>query len=138
MPGSAKGSVLVGLAMAAVLCSCTAHANEAATPSSDRSLITPTQFADYHFNSAFDAVASLRANWFNTKGPDSFTKPSVVRVYLDNVLLGDTGTLRQIPLTNITYMKYYDGVAATARWGLDHGAGAIFVSTRPMPMDQTP
>jgi hypothetical protein len=28
------------------------------------------------------------------------------------------------------YMKYFDGISATARWGLDHGAGVIYVSTR--------
>jgi hypothetical protein len=135
------GAVLRALAVVvvavAVACS-PLPSREQTTPSGDRTLITQTQFADYHFNSAYDAVASLRSNWFNTKGPDSFSHPSAVRIYLDNVLLGDTASLRTIPATNIVYMKYFDGIAASARWGLDHGAGAIFVSTRPMPDDHTP
>ena len=61
-----------------------------------------------------------------------------VRVYLDNVFLGDTATLKTIPVTSIVYMRYFDGIAASARWGLDHGAGVIFVSTRPMAADQKP
>lgn len=138
MSGFAMRSMLGGLAVVAVVSACSPQPKEAGALAIDRSVITPTQFADYHFNSAFDAVAALRSNWFNTKGPDSFTKPSVVRVYLDNVLVGDTGSLRTIPVTNIVYMKYFDGVAATARWGLDHGAGAIFVSTRPISPELKP
>ena len=93
MPGSAMRSVLGGLAVFAVVGACSRSIEGATTASSDRSVITQTQFGEYHFNSAYDAVASLRANWMNTKGPDSFSHPSVVRVYLDNVFLGDTATL---------------------------------------------
>ena len=138
MPGSAMRSVLGGLAVFAVVGACSVRSKERTTASSDRSVITQTQFGEYHFNSAYDAVASLRANWMNTKGPDSFSHPSAVRVYLDNVFLGDTATLKTIPVTSIAYMRYFDGIAASARWGLDHGAGVIFVSTRPMAADQKP
>jgi hypothetical protein len=126
------------MAIVALVCACSLKSKEQTTASTDRSVITQTQFSEYHFNSAYDAVASLRANWMNTRGPDSFSHPSAVRVYLDNVLLGDTATLKTIPVTNVVYMRYYDGVSASARWGLDHGAGVIFVSTRPMAADQRP
>jgi hypothetical protein len=39
-------------------------------------------------------------------------------------------TLRAIGLANVAYIRYIDGVTASARWGLDHGQGVIFVSTR--------
>jgi len=95
-------------------------------------MLTQTQFGEHQFNTAFDAVESLRSNWLKTRGTDSFLNPSQVRVYLDNSSLGDTATLRTIPINTIVYIKYFDGISATARWGLDHGAGVIYVSTMPM------
>jgi hypothetical protein len=103
--------------------------------SRDRTVLTQTQFGAHQFNTAFDAIEALRSNWLKTRGPDSFQAPSQVRVYLDNVSLGDTATLRQIAINTIVYIRYYDGISATARWGLDHGAGVIFVSTRPATGD---
>jgi hypothetical protein len=52
-------------------------------------------------------------------------------VYLDNVSLGDKESLKTIATANITYMRWIDGVTASSRWGLNHGAGVIYVSTRP-------
>jgi hypothetical protein len=33
-------------------------------------------------------------------------------------------------MTNVLSIRYIDGIAASARWGLDHGQGVILVSTR--------
>jgi hypothetical protein len=101
----------------------------------DRAVLTQTQIGAHQFNTAYDAIEALRSNWLKTRGTDSFQSPSQVRVYLDNISLGDTATLRTIAITNIAYIRYFDGIAATARWGLDHGAGVIFVSTRPQTVD---
>lgn len=100
-------------------------------PPGDRNLITQAMMGGHRFNTAYEAVESLRSNWLNTRGTDSFQNPSYVRVYLDNVSLGDKETLRTIAIQNVVYIKYFDGISATARWGLDHGAGVIYVSTRP-------
>jgi hypothetical protein len=97
----------------------------------DRNVLTQVQLGDHRFNNAYDAVEALRSNWLNTRGSDSFQAPSHVRVYLDNVSLGDKETLRTIAIATIVYIRYFDGISATARWGLDHGGGVIYVSTRP-------
>jgi len=97
----------------------------------DRTVLTQSQFTDHQFNNAFDAIEALRSNWLKTRGTDSFQNPSQVRVYLDNISLGDTASLRTIAINTIVYIRFFDGVQATARWGIDHGAGVIYVSTRP-------
>src|SRR5262249_478248 len=97
----------------------------------DRTTLTQTQFGEHQFNTAFDAIEALRSNWLKTRGTDSFQSPSQVRVYLDNVSLGDPACARTTAINTIVYIRYFDGIAATARWGLDHGAGVIYVSTRP-------
>ena len=54
----------------------------------------------------------------------------MVQVYLDDNRLGGVEMLRNINTSLIQYIRWYDGIAATGRWGLDHGAGVIYVSTR--------
>lgn len=98
-------------------------------------LITAKQMLDNRFLTVYDAVASLHSNWLQARGPDSFTKPTEVRVYLDNTSLGGISTLHEIATNTVTWVKYFDGISATGRWGLGHGAGVIFVSTHPATSD---
>jgi hypothetical protein len=98
-------------------------------PDIDRSVITQDQLHEHRFSNAFEAVEALRGNWLQTHGTDSFTAPSQVWVYLDNTKLGGIESLRSIEVAPIVFIRHYDGLSATARWGLDHGAGVIFVST---------
>jgi hypothetical protein len=104
----------------------------------DHGTLTKEQIAEAHFNTAYDAVEALRSNWLNTRGTDSFRTPSEVMVYLDNTKLGGTETLREIAANTIVYMRFYDGVTATGRWGIGHGAGVIYVSTHPAGTDPAP
>ena len=98
-------------------------------------MLTQEQIAAQHFNTVYDAVEALRSNWLQTRGTDSFQNPSEVRVYLDNTLLGGVQKLREIAANTVTFIKYFDGVAATARWGVGHAAGVIYLSTHPMTSD---
>lgn len=101
----------------------------------DRSILKQEQIAAQHYNTVYDAIESLRSNWLLTRGTDSFQNPSEVKVYLDNTLLGGTEKLREIAAKDVTFIKYFDGVAATARWGVGHAAGVIFLSTHPITSD---
>lgn len=97
----------------------------------DRNLLTAEQIQDTNRQNVYDVVESLRSNWLRARGPTSLTGPNaVVLVYLDDTRLGGVETLRTIPVAQVRYIRWYDGIAATGRWGLDHGAGVIYVSTR--------
>jgi hypothetical protein len=120
------------IALAALTPSCALHRIGADGSKSDRSIITQRQLVENHFLTAYDAVEALRSNWLQTRGTDSFAAPTEVRVYLDNTLLGGTSTLRDIAVSTVSFIKYFDGIAATGRWGLGHGAGVIFVSQHPL------
>jgi hypothetical protein len=124
-----KRLIVFGLSL---LCAgCALHATPG-RPKVDRNLLTKDQFVDQGFTTAYDVVQALRSNWLETKGPDSFTAPSKVLVYLDGVRVGGVETLSGIELRPILYIRHFDGIAATARWGLDHGSGVIYVSTHPL------
>lgn len=125
------GSLCVIASLALLVASC-AGRNATTSPGVDRNLLVQDQFADRGFHSAYDVVESMRSNWLTSRGPNSFQTPTEVQVYLDGVRMGGVETLRTIDVRPVTYIRYFDGIAATARWGLDHGAGAIYVSTHPL------
>ena len=95
----------------------------------DRNVLIPAELADQHFANAYEAIEALRSNWLQARGPDSFTNPSVVLVYFDNVRLGTVETLRALDLKVLGRIEHLDGIAATARWGVGHSAGVILVTT---------
>lgn len=111
-----------------------AHPSTSSRPM-DRNVLTQDQLGVHHYNSVYDAVAELRSNWLLTRGPDSFSNPSEVKVYFDNTLMGGVETLKEIATSNIVYVKHFDGPSATSRWGIGHGAGVIYVSTHPLTGD---
>lgn len=98
---------------------------------SDRNLITREQIEEHTFHNAYDLVEGLRSNWLRTRGTDSFRSPTQVQVYVNDSRMGGINELRSVATQDIAYVRYYDANAATARWGLNHGQGAIYVSTRP-------
>jgi hypothetical protein len=112
--------------------SCALHQGAPDSERANHSILTQQQMVENHFLTAYDAVEALRSNWLQARGPDSFTAPTEVRVYLDNTLLGGVATLRDITVSTVSFIKYYDGITATGRWGLGHGAGVIFVSQHPL------
>jgi hypothetical protein len=122
-----EAPVLVALFIACLGCS-SANKSDAA-PRTDQALITQAQIVANRFTNAYEAVESLHSNWLHAKGTNSFSTPSEVRVYVDNTSLGNIETLKSISAPTIRTIQHFDGVAATARWGLDHGAGVILITT---------
>jgi len=120
------------LTIALPLLAACSHHPATTGPRPDRNILTSEQFANRGYNTAYEVVEAMRSNWLAERGPDSFQSPAKVQVYFDGVRLGGVESLRTIDLRPVTYIRHFDGVAATARWGLDHGMGAIYVSTHPI------
>jgi len=109
---------------------CASGSAAAGRPRFDPALITREQIQEAQVSNAYDAVKALRANWLNVRGGESFRYPLGIQVYLDGTKAGDISALAGIPSLPIQFIRWYSGQEATARWGIDHGAGAIYVSTR--------
>ena len=95
----------------------------------DQHLITRDAILSTQYTNLYDVIQALRSNWLRIKAPDSFGKSSALQVYLDTQRLSGVDELRQMAPTNIESIRYYDAVEASARWGMDHGAGAIYILT---------
>lgn len=118
-------------ALPAVACSSHQSA-ESSAPHTDRDVLTQQQMVEHSFHTAWDAVEAMRNNWLQVRGTDSFgvsSSPSEIWVYMDNNRLGGIDTLKGINVSSIVYIRHYDAVSATARWGVGHSQGVIFIST---------
>jgi hypothetical protein len=112
-----------------VLSAACAGRRERSTRRLDRSVITRTEMLEANYTTAYDAVAALRSMWLRPRGPDSFTVPSIVWVYVDGVRVGGVEALHTIQPRLVNTLRFYDGPTATSRWGVDNGSGVIHVST---------
>lgn len=116
--------------LATVLAACAAGPSPTTGRSFNASLITREQIQERQFSTAYDAVKELRGTWLNQHGPQSFRYPATIQVYLDGVKMGDVSTLQTIAAPSIQYIRFYNAQQATDKWGIDHNAGAIYVSTK--------
>jgi hypothetical protein len=93
-------------------------------------VLTQATLVEHNFANAYEAVEALRPIWLQTRGASTLiaTQAQVV-VYLNDTRLGGIETLRQIITPAVVTIRHFDGRAATARWGLDHGQGVILVTT---------
>jgi hypothetical protein len=108
---------------------CASNPQSESAPRGDRNLLTQKELLDQHFLNAYEAVEALRSQWLQPRGPDSFNTPSRVWVYMDNVKLGDVESLRGVAVNTIMSIRHLSANEATARWGVGHAAGAIYLQT---------
>jgi hypothetical protein len=97
-----------------------------------QNMITREDLVDNKFQNAHEAIAALRSNWLQPRGPDSFRTPSKVWVYLDSNKLGGVESLNSIDVTTVSYIQHFNGTDATTWWGVGHSAGVIYISTHPV------
>lgn len=126
--GRARGAVFLA---ATLLCATACAAGPSRSEGrQDQRLLTVEEMQASGYSDAFSVVQALRPQWLWTRGTTSINQAEGVKVYLDGSLMGGPDQLRQIPVRSISSIRHMDGLEATNRWGLDHGLGAILVSTR--------
>lgn len=125
-----RAIIRFAVTLTALAAACSSNPAPADRPRFDASLITREQILQGQFTNAYDAVKLLRGSWLNTVRPESFRYPAAIQVYLDGVRLGDVSSLSTVQTLPIQFIRYYNAQDATSRWGMDHGAGAIYVSTK--------
>jgi hypothetical protein len=99
------------LLLVALASACATTPRSESAPRGDRNTLTQQDLGETHFLSAYEAV--------------------------DNTRLGDIETLRGIHPSTILSIQHFDANGATARWGVGHSAGVIYITTlraaAPMP-----
>jgi hypothetical protein len=128
-----RHSLLIALSAISLLTGCaSAGASETGAPRArqDQQLITRDVIIGTQYTNMFDVVQALRSNWLRAKsGTNASGRVDVIVVYLDNQRIGGVEELRRIVPSSVQTARYYDPITASARWGMDHGAGAIAIVT---------
>lgn len=97
------------------------------------SVIMKEELGKAAYTNVYDAITQLRAHWLASARQRSPTEneaagvAGTIVVYLDGARFGAMETLRQIALSDVQEIRYYDAREATNRFGTGHPAGAIDV-----------
>jgi len=130
---------LVVLGSVGVATSCGGHSAPASgdpkprtsRPRTPSDMILPEEIQRAQYSTAYDLVNALRPQWLRPRGPDTMNgRPAEVQAVLDGMKLGGVSALRNLPTSGIAFVQFFDGPAASTRWGLGFGNGAIYISTR--------
>lgn len=126
-----RGAAAAALALSFVACA-GVHGVPAPTPSHDRSVLQEQDLRTVERLSAFEALRRLRPAWLSTRGQAALVAPEreSVRVYLDDMPLGDVWSLKRIPVRTVGSIRHLDAHDATLVFGVGHAEGAILVTTR--------
>jgi len=97
----------------------------------DRNLLTPEDWAGRSEDNAYALIRTLRPAWLRgARGATSNGEQAGVVIYRDGAKLGGESELRGIATVQIREIRYFDAIAATQRFGVDHSAGAIVITTQ--------
>ena len=120
------------LAVSATMTSAACTHPAPTAPAPDRNVITLEQIESSHARTAYDIVVTFRSNFLNSRGKNSILlkTPSQPTVYLDEVEYGTVNSLRSIPATHVAEIRFIEGWDAMTKYGSDHAAGIIQVTTR--------
>ena len=132
--------VLFFLAIAlipAALGACAAGGSGAAS-TQDRELLTLADFEGFEMMDAYSIIRRFRGHWLNTRSTTTMLDPNIgrnqenqIQVYIDGVLrLESVEALKVLSIGEVQEMRHMNSRDATMQYGIDHGAGAIIVTTR--------
>ena len=82
---------------------------------------------------AEDIIRRLRPKFLQVRPSQSLMGSASIKVYVNNVRRGSTEVLRSLPAVSVTEIRYLNSSDATSRFGMDHEAGAILITSGPPP-----
>ena len=131
---SSRRSPILLLALLIAAGACMGRAGPENTPRSQSAAITLAEIEQRGpFTSLYQMVQILRPRWLRSQGPDSFLgAQGQVQVHFDGNWIGSVQNMRGLAAHGVTSLHWLDPVEAAARYGLDHGHGAIVISTAPV------
>jgi len=104
------------------------HAVGVGGPRVDQSKLSHVEIL--HYQTAMQAVQTMRSQWLRARSPgDLISGAGNVRVYRDGFDVGGVEALKTMSTVEIDYIRFYNGIQASWRWGLGHQDGVIFVSS---------
>jgi hypothetical protein len=129
------GKIQLFFVLAILVSGCTAP-REGTAGKTTPDVLTAQEIATTDALNAFDAVSLKRPFWLKSRGTRSLlgSLPGQTSefpvVYIDSNYYGELESLRNIFVTNIREINYFDFNAANLRFGTGHTGGVIQVLTK--------
>ena len=122
------GAVLLPLVL---LASCAPAALPGSSaPGPDARVATRDEIVDSRLANLLEFVRWHRPQWLRYSSADGWAHRGVA-VYLNGAWIGNEESLRDIASGLAASVRFIEGDEASARWGRDHEAGAIMITSLP-------
>lgn len=120
------------LLVAAVLLATGCASSGESGPRRSRDVITSEELMEVPHSNVFDAVRVLRPRWLQPRNMGSLRSqaPQTPRVYVDGQFRGDLVELTRFAPNEVEEIRFMNASDATTRFGTNHVAGAIIITTR--------
>lgn len=115
-----------------VLLAACASSGQAGGASRSRDLITAEELMEVPHGSVYEAVRALRPRWLQARAGATMRNPQreTPRVYMDGQPFGGVNELWTLLPGEVGEIRFLSASDATTRFGTNHFAGAIVVTTR--------
>lgn len=121
--------VLLLVATFALAC---APATAGRTTMRNKNFISQEELQAARYSNLYDAINTLRPAFLRSRGRNTFD-PNVTEypaVYQDGQRFGELQILKTMPLDQVKSVRYLSAPDATTKYGSNHTAGVIEVTTR--------
>jgi len=113
-------------------CSTAMQQSGSTTPAGNSRVITAEELKDAPYSNLYDLIAARRPQWLRSYVTSEGQRVAP-EVLLGSRELGGPDALRQIPLSSVAQVRYYERSEAQAQFGPEHENGVIRVESRPSP-----
>lgn len=119
-----------------ILVSGCATPREGTTGRGQSDVLTAEEIAETTAQNAYDAISLKRPFFLKSRGPRSLQGAPVGQtvefpiVYVNGMYYGELETLKNIHISQVREIRYFDHNAATLRFGTGHTGGIILVLLR--------
>lgn len=109
-----------------------ASSGQSGSTSRSRDLITSDELMEVPHNTVFEAVRALRPRWLQARNMASLRSQArhTPRVYVDGHFRGEINELSRLVPHEVAEIRFMSASDATTRFGTNHIAGAIVITTR--------
>ena len=126
-------SILLGCLMALGISAC-ASGGGGERSAANRDILSQEEILRSNSQDLYSVIDNLRPRWIRggrVVSPYGASSGESVVVYFDQSRQGGPEMLRGIPLSGISEIRFFSGLDAQQRFGLDHRMGAIVVTFSP-------
>ena len=108
------------------------HQQVSTAHGSQRNVITQEEIEASTASNVYDLIAQLRADFLKDRGKVSIRLDQREKavVFLNDQEYGILETMRNIPISRISEVRYYPGTEAVNRFGAQYGGGVVVLVSR--------